>query len=110
MSSSVEESKIDLLDEPSAIKKKLKKAFCAPGEIENNGVLAFCRHAIYPLLHGQPFRIPRDEKNGGPIEFADYQQLEADFASEVRLDNLAHSSLTRTFLSEVASWRLEARR
>jgi len=82
MSSSVEDSKIDLLDEPSAIKKKLKKAFCAPGDTENNGVLAFCRHAIFPLLHGQPFIINRAEKNGGPIRYANYQELETAFASE----------------------------
>jgi len=82
MSSSIEDSKIDLLDEPNAIKKKLKKAFCAPGDVENNGVLAFCRHAIYPLLHGQPFVINRAEKNGGPIIFADYKELETAFGSE----------------------------
>ena len=32
MSSSEEDSKIDLLDPPAALKKKLKKAFCEPGE------------------------------------------------------------------------------
>jgi len=82
MSASIEDSKIDLLDEPNAIKKKLKKAFCAPGDVENNGVLGFCRHAIYPMLHGGPFVISRSEKNGGPIQFADYKTLESAFASE----------------------------
>jgi len=31
MSSSDEDSKIDLLDSAASIKKKLKKAFCEPG-------------------------------------------------------------------------------
>ncbi|GJQ70465.1 Aats-tyr [Trypoxylus dichotomus] len=57
MSSSEEESKIDLLDSPSAVKKKLKKAFCEPGNIENN-------------------------ENGGDIIFEDYELLEKAFASE----------------------------
>ena len=43
MSSSEADSKIDLLDPPSQIKKKLKKAFCEEGNIENNGPLAFTK-------------------------------------------------------------------
>lgn len=82
MSSSVEDSKIDLLDEPNVIKKKLKKAFCAPGDVANNGVLAFCKHAIFPMLHGQPFVINRAEKNGGPIIYANIEEVESAFASE----------------------------
>jgi tyrosyl-tRNA synthetase len=50
MSASVEDSKIDLLDTKDQIKKKLKKAFCEPGNIENNGILAFCKSVIFPLL------------------------------------------------------------
>ena len=50
MSSSELDSKIDLLDEPEVVKAKLKRAFCEPGKVENNGVLAFCKYAIFPLL------------------------------------------------------------
>lgn len=50
MSSSVAESKIDLLDSPEDIKKKLKKAFCEPGNIETNGILAFCKSVLFPIL------------------------------------------------------------
>ena len=39
MSSSEADSKIDLLDPPSQIKKKLKKAFCEEGNILENGPL-----------------------------------------------------------------------
>lgn len=49
MSSSEEDSKIDLLDEPAVVKKKLKKAFCEPGNITDNGVLSFVKHVIFPL-------------------------------------------------------------
>ena len=47
MSSSEVDSKIDLLDPPSQIKKKLKKAFCEEGNIENNGPLAFTKHVLF---------------------------------------------------------------
>lgn len=49
MSSSEEDSKIDLLDSAPQLKKKLKKAFCEPGNIENNGILAFCKSVLFPL-------------------------------------------------------------
>ena len=49
MSSSDEDSKIDLLDSPAQVKKKLKKAFCEPGNVEDDGVLSFCKHVLFPL-------------------------------------------------------------
>ena len=52
MSASEEESKIDLLDSPAQLKKKLKKAFCEPGNITDNGILSFCKHVLFPLSHG----------------------------------------------------------
>lgn len=50
MSSSEEDSKIDLLDSAAAVKKKMKKAFCEPGKVDNNGVLAFAKYVLFPLL------------------------------------------------------------
>ena len=50
MSSSDADSKIDLLDTPAALKKKLKKAFCEPGNIADNGILSFCKYVIFPVL------------------------------------------------------------
>lgn len=49
MSSSEADSKIDLLDSASEVKKKLKKAFCEPGNVADNGVLAFVKHVLMPL-------------------------------------------------------------
>jgi len=57
MSASVEESKIDLLDTEAQVKKKLQKAFCEPGNVENNGVLAFCKSVIFPLLKNEGWFI-----------------------------------------------------
>merc|ERR1712004_460902 len=56
MSSSDLDSKIDLLDTPAALKKKLKKAFCEPGNIADNGVLTFCKYVIFPVV------LKKDEK------------------------------------------------
>ncbi|XP_068924227.1 tyrosine--tRNA ligase, cytoplasmic isoform X2 [Petaurus breviceps papuanus] len=81
MSSSEEESKIDLLDRKEDVKKKLKKAFCEPGNVENNGVLAFIRHVLFPLK--SEFVILRDEKWGGNKTYTAYSELEKDFADQV---------------------------
>lgn len=50
MSSSEEDSKIDLLDTPAGVKKKLKKAFCEPGNTDDNGLLSFVKHVIFSLF------------------------------------------------------------
>lgn len=83
MSSSEDESKIDLLDSPASVKKKLKKAFCEPGNIENNGLLAFVKHVLFPLYGtNEKFVIPRDQANGGNITYDNYESLEKSFAKE----------------------------
>ncbi|XP_048848487.1 tyrosine--tRNA ligase, cytoplasmic [Brienomyrus brachyistius] len=81
MSSSEEESKIDLLDKKEDVKKKLKKAFCEPGNIQNNGVLSFVKHVLFPL-HSE-FVIKRDEKWGGNRVYTVYEEVEKDFAEEL---------------------------
>ncbi|KAM9242688.1 tyrosine--tRNA ligase, cytoplasmic [Dugong dugon] len=81
MSSSEEESKIDLLDRKEDVKKKLKKAFCEPGNVENNGVLSFIKHVLFPLK--SEFVILRDEKWGGNKTYTAYFDLEKDFADEI---------------------------
>lgn len=80
MSSSEDESKIDLLDPPEAVKRKLKKAFCEPGKIEDNGVLAFVKHVIFPI-YGK-FSVPRKEEFGGPLDYENYIKVEEDYGKE----------------------------
>lgn len=82
MSSSEDESKIDLLDSPANVRKKLKKAFCEPGNIENNGVLSFVKHVLFPLLKGEPFVVPRSKEHGGDLFYTKFADVEADFAKE----------------------------
>ncbi|XP_045471491.1 tyrosine--tRNA ligase, cytoplasmic isoform X1 [Harmonia axyridis] len=83
MSSSEDESKIDLLDSAANVKKKLKKAFCEPGNIENNGCLSFVKHVIFPLLKpGEKFVLPRHVDYGGDLEFDKFNDLEQAFAKE----------------------------
>jgi tyrosyl-tRNA synthetase len=48
MSASDPNSKIDLLDIPEVVKKKIKAAFCE-GNIEENGVLSFVGAVLIPI-------------------------------------------------------------
>ncbi|GFS01834.1 tyrosine--tRNA ligase [Elysia marginata] len=81
MSSSEEDSKIDLLDSAAQVKKKLKKAFCEPGNVKDNGVLSFCKHVLFPL-RDSPFEIKRPTEHGGDAQYKTYEELEEAFGKE----------------------------
>ncbi len=85
MSSSEENSKIDMLDSAAQLKKKIKSAFCEPGNCDNNGLLAFAKHVLFPLSTTNKFLIERKEEWGGNLEYTSYDDLEAAFKSEVNL-------------------------
>lgn len=99
MSSSDPNSKIDFLDAPEVVKKKIKAAFCEEGNVTDNGLLAFIRAVAIPIavMHaergdsvrpfvsadapsGSVFTVSRNEKYGGPLHFSDYAALEKAFA------------------------------
>ncbi|SCV03488.1 LAMI_0H08548g1_1 [Lachancea mirantina] len=88
MSASDPNSKIDILEEPKVVKKKINSAYCAPGVIEDNGLIAFIEYVVAPiqeLKHGAnhfTFPIDRPEKFGGPIVYSSLEQLKEDFKAE----------------------------
>ena len=88
MSSSEESSKIDILDTPAQLKKKIKKAFCEPGNIQNNGLLSFVKHVLFPLSKNNEFIIDRKEEYGGKLVFKSYQELEDTFAKGEEVSKL----------------------
>ncbi|CAG2246578.1 YARS [Mytilus edulis] len=87
MSSSEEDSKIDLLDTAAQVKKKLKMAFCEPGNITENGLLSFCKHVLYPITCKEGFTVVRKEEFGGNVTYKKFQELEDAFAKEVMNSN-----------------------
>ncbi|KAK8795494.1 hypothetical protein WA158_000151 [Blastocystis sp. Blastoise] len=82
MSSSVENSKIDLLDTPKAVSNKIKGAFCEPGNTDTNGVMAFAIHVLFNLVK-LPYTINRPEKYGGKIEYATKEALLEDYKNGI---------------------------
>lgn len=84
MSSSVEHSKIDLLDDGETIKRKISKAFCPEGVAENNGVLALFRYVVMVMKEdkGKSLVIKRDKKFGGDLKISNYSELEELYSAK----------------------------
>ncbi|KAI8358226.1 tRNA synthetases class I-domain-containing protein [Mortierella sp. GBAus27b] len=83
MSASDPDTKLDLLEAPEEVKRKLARAFCEEGNITENGILAFVKTVLFPIrsMNGNSpsFTILRPEKFGGDITYTNYEDLENDF-------------------------------
>lgn len=64
MSSSDTNSKIDFLDSPESVRKKLKSAFCEEGNVEKNGILSFLEAVLIPISQ---LRLDRRAGSGDTI-------------------------------------------
>ncbi|TKR96904.1 hypothetical protein L596_010854 [Steinernema carpocapsae] len=56
MSSSEEDSKIDLLDSAETVARKVKNAAC-PKDSDDNGVLSFFEHVVLPIVIPEPVKL-----------------------------------------------------
>jgi len=77
MSKSMPESSIFVHDTEKEIKEKIAKAFCEPKNIENNPLLDYAKHLIFPKYN--EMQIEREKKFGGNISFNSYIELENAF-------------------------------
>ncbi|MFC7250533.1 tyrosine--tRNA ligase [Halomicroarcula sp. GCM10025324] len=83
MSASEAASKVNLTDSPEAVEEKIGQAYCPAGELEDNGVLEYLDHLVFPVLdeRGEDFVVERPEEYGGDLVYEDYDAVEADFLS-----------------------------
>ncbi|KAG6104797.1 hypothetical protein E4U13_008230 [Claviceps humidiphila] len=86
MSSSDQESKIDLLDPPEVVAKKIKKAVAAPKVVQDNGVLAFVEYVLLPAsglkLGKREFRVERDRDGLEPLVYDNIAQMHKDYEND----------------------------
>ncbi|CAD6184507.1 unnamed protein product [Caenorhabditis auriculariae] len=75
MSSSEEDSKIDVLDEPAAVRAKIAGASC-PRDQSDNGVLAFFNYVLFPI-------VSPDEIVVANKKFDDFASLQKAFTDGV---------------------------
>ncbi|KAL3478002.1 tyrosine tRNA ligase [Aspergillus californicus] len=84
MSSSVQDSKIDLLDTPESILKKIRKAEAAPRVVEENGIIALVEYVLLPsaaLKGNKEFRVER--RDGEPLVYTDIKQVKEDYQNDI---------------------------
>jgi len=83
MSASDAASKVNLTDSPEAVEEKIGGAYCPAGEVEDNGVLEYLDHLVFPILavDDEPFVVERPEEYGGDLTYDSYDEVEADFVS-----------------------------
>ena len=77
MSKSKPQSCIYVHDSKELIRKKIHEAFCAPKVIDNNPMLDYSKHIIFRAF--KTIDIDRPKKFGGPLSFANYEELEESF-------------------------------
>ncbi|KAF7562297.1 hypothetical protein G7046_g1803 [Stylonectria norvegica] len=86
MSASDPDSKIDLLDPPDIVTKKIRKAVAAPKVVEDNGVLAFVEFVLLPVagLRGaREFRVDRERDGLEPLVYTSIAQMQDDYRNDV---------------------------
>lgn len=83
MSSSIEATKIDLLDNEDNVKKKINGAECVEGN-PDNGIVSLLKYLIMILKKDKKENliVERSEKFGGNIEYENYEEIEKDFESK----------------------------
>lgn len=82
MSASEENSKIDLLETANSLKKKINTAFCEEGNVDQNGILSFTKHVLFPLSKTGNIVLERPEKYGGNLTFNTYSEMHEAFRNK----------------------------
>ncbi|MCJ1308930.1 hypothetical protein MMC25_002585 [Agyrium rufum] len=88
MSSSDPDSKIDLLDTPDGIKKKIKKAYAVPKEVEGNGIISFVEYVLLPVSALKAgggtgkFVVEKREGEGEPLVYESIEALKDDYIAD----------------------------
>lgn len=82
MSSSVEKSKIDLMDGAEIVRKKVNKADCVEGNPEN-GLMDILKYLVMVIKEDkkEKFVVKRPEKFGGDLEYNTYEEIQEDFVA-----------------------------
>ncbi|CAG9530195.1 unnamed protein product [Cercopithifilaria johnstoni] len=73
MSSSEENSKIDLLDEADVVRRKIDNALCSR-DSDENGVLAFCEYVLFPIISPKAISFEGRDYDNYKNLFEDYNK------------------------------------
>ncbi len=111
MSASDPDSKIDILDTADVVRKKLRKAYAAPGAIEGNGIMSFIEYVLLPLNalrhdNGKGnFTI--EQHNAENLVYHDMDSIKADYKSEKLTPQLLKAGTTTALVDLLAPIQAE---
>ncbi|KAM0803913.1 tyrosyl-tRNA synthetase [Usnea florida] len=97
MSASDLDSKIDILDTPEAVKKKLKKAFAVPKEVNGNGLISFVEYVLLPvsaLKTKDKGTFVVERREGDPLIYDNIETLKEDYSADILTPQLLKSGVT----------------
>lgn len=80
MSKSKPETCIFMTDTTEDVERKINKAFCPEGQVEDNPILEYSKYIIFEKFDS--IKVERPAKWGGDMEFKSYQELEKAFVSK----------------------------
>lgn len=86
LTNGVSDSKIDILDPPDVVTKKIRKAEAAPRVVEENGVLAFTEYVLLPaagLSGRREFRVDRERDGLEPLVYTSVEQMHEDYKNDI---------------------------
>ena len=116
MSSSDPDSKIDVLDPPEIVTRKLKKAHAAPKEVEGNGLLSFVEYVLLPVSalknNGSAKFVVEPKSKAGqpsqePLHYTSIDHLKSDYAADVLTPQLLKPAVTAALLELLAPVQAE---
>jgi tyrosyl-tRNA synthetase len=108
MSASDPDSKIDILETAEVVKKKLRKAYAAAGEVEGNGIISFVEYVLLPISALQSregkgaFVCERREGEGEPLVYHDMESLKADYRADKLTPQLLKAGATAALVALLA--------
>ncbi|TKA30312.1 hypothetical protein B0A50_02539 [Salinomyces thailandicus] len=109
MSSSDPDSKIDLIDPPEVVKKKLKKAFCPPKQVQGNGVLSFVEYVLLPASalknNGTPKFLVQRRDAAEPLSYANIEDMHSDYAADILQPQTLKPAVTDALMEILAPIR-----
>ena len=80
MSKSKPDTAIFMSDSEEDIKRKINKAYCPEGIIQENPILEYCKYILFEKAPA--FKVERPKKWGGNLEFGSYEELENAFSKK----------------------------
>lgn len=113
MSASDPDSKIDILDTADVVRKKLRKAYAAAGEVEGNGIISFVEYVLLPISALRDpdgkgrFVCERREGEGDPLVYHDIETLKEDYRADKLTPQLLKAGTTAALIDLLAPVQAE---